>query len=419
MRNHVKTNVLKLTAFMLGLVMCMMLPAIETQAATLAAPKDAAQTISVEDGFRVQWTPVAGATQYVYSFSSDDKTYTAENFTGNGGKENFVNIVNPSVLKPGTFYYVKIRAFNGSTYSTEVKVKVATAPKAPKGIKQTQADHSTVTFSWDASEGATGYLIRFGTSQATAKDIQKIIKTTSCKLTGLTADTAYYVAVYPIKQVTDKFYASQNYVDNAKVVTTGGPVTGLKLYDWDVKTNTVMLQWSNAIKYESGYEIEICKADGTKIKTYTVSGRRTILKAFTLKKIKNTPFQYRVRSYTTLAGNKCYGQWSEYAYAIPQANVKATKVSDTSVKLTWDKVNGAASYTIYRATKDGGKFTKVASTKKASYTVKKLKTYKDYYFMVKANKVNIGGKKRSSTKLSTQNDINVYIYKYQDTVSEE
>ncbi len=399
-------------------MMIFVVPSMDVQAAAPAAPKDAQQTASLEAGFSVHWTPVQGATQYFYSFSADDKTYTQESPTGNGGKEAFVNFLNKDVLKPGTFYYLRIRAYNGSEYSPYVKVKAATAPLAPKTITEKEATSSSVTLSWDASAGATGYLIRFGTTQADAKDIQKITST-SCKLTGLKPDSKYYVAIYPIIKVTEKFYASQNFVDNPKVVTTAGPVKGLKLYDWDVKTNTVMIQWDNSVKYESGYELELSRANGKKIKTYTISGRRTTLRAIRNKALKNKAFQYRIRTYTRFAGKKSYGDWSAYAYAVPQADVKATKASNTAVKLTWDKVEGATNYTVYRATKEGGKFKKVATTKKTSYKVRNLKTYKDYYFFVRANKVNIGGKNRYSTKLTTPNAINVFIYKYQDTVTED
>lgn len=398
------------------IMMICVTPAMKVQAAAPEAPKDAAQDVSIETGFRVSWSAVNGATQYYYSFSADDKTYTSESATGNGGKETFVNIVNKDVLKPGTVYYVKIRAFNGTEYSTPVKVKAATAPLVPKTITQTSATSSSVTLSWDASAGATGYLIRFGTTAGTAKDIQRI-STTSCKLTGLEPDSKYYVAIYPVIAVTKNFYASQNCVDNAKVVTTAGTVKDIKLVDWDVKSNILMFQWDNSIKYESGYELEISKEDGTVVKTYNISGKRASMRAFALKKVKNTPFRYRMRSYTMLAGNAFYGEWSAYGYAVPQANVTASKVSDTAIQLEWDNVAGANSYTIYRATKEGGKFKKVATVKKNKYKVKKLKAYKDYYFYVNANKVNIGGKNRASTKLQTPNYINVYIYKYQDKLS--
>lgn len=398
-------------------MMIFVMPAMEVQAAAPAAPIDAKQTVSIETGFRVQWSPVQGATQYFYSFSADDKTYTPESPTGNGGKENLVNIINADVLKPGTFYYVKIRAYNGSEYSTAVKVKAATAPLAPKTITQTAATSTTATLTWDVSAGATGYIVRFGTSAGKAKDITTIGTTPSCKLTGLEPDSKYYIAIFPIVRVTKDFYASQNGVDNAKVVTTAAGVKDVKMADWDVKNNILMFSWDNTVKYENGYELELSKPDGTLLKKYNISGTRAKMRAFVTKKVKNTPFQYRMRSYTMLAGEKNYGDWSAYGYAVPQANVTAKKVSNTSVQLTWSKVAGAKSYTIYRATKEGGKYKKLATVKKTKYKAKKLKAYKDYYFYVRANKVNIGGKNRNSTTLETPNYINVYIYKYQDKVS--
>ena len=395
----------------------MLLPSVKADAAVtvLAAPKDAKQTISTETAVRVSWSAVPGATAYVYSYSSDNKTYTGEALTGNGGKDNFINVAGAN-WAAGNTYYVKVRAFDGTKYSEAVVATVATAPKAPATLTQVAADNTSATISWAASTGATGYLIRFGATQATAKDIQ-VVKTTSVKLTGLSADSAYYLAVYPIRQVTTSFYASENCVENPRVLTTAPAVTGLKLASWDVKSNIVTLQWNNTAKYENGYQIEIYKADNKLVKTYNIYGRRAKSKTFILKSVKNTPFQYRVRTYTFMNGEKQYGAWSDLAYAIPQANVSAAKVSNNAVKLSWTKVPGAKNYTVYRATKEGGKFKKVATTKKAAYTVKNLKTYKDYYFYVKANKVSIGGKKRNSTKLDEQNDIYVYIQKYDNSVT--
>lgn len=395
----------------------MLLPSVKADAAVtvLAAPKDAKQTISTETAVRVSWSAVPGATAYVYSYSSDNKTYTGEALTGNGGKDTFINLAGAN-WAAGNTYYVKVRAFDGTKYSEAVIATVATAPKAPATMTQVAADNTSATVSWAASTGATGYLIRFGATQATAKDIQ-VVKTTSVKLTGLSADSAYYLAVYPIRQVTTSFYASENCVENPRVLTTAPAVKGLKLASWDVKSNIVTLQWDNTAKYENGYQIEIYKADNKLVKTYNIYGRRAKSKTFILKSVKNTPFQYRVRTYTFMNGEKQYGAWSDLAYAIPQANVSAAKVSDNAVKLSWTKVPGAKNYTVYRATKEGGKFKKVATTKKAAYTVKNLKTYKDYYFYVKANGVSIGGKKRNSTKLDEQNDIYVYIQKYDNSVT--
>lgn len=402
----------------MALAFCLMPTVVKADPTTFAAPKDAKQEAAQENAVKVSWTAVAGAKQYFYSYSTDGKTYTAEAQTGNGGTENFVALVNEN-WKAGTDYYVKVRAYDGTKYSEPVVVKVATAPKKPASIRQTAADTSSVTVAWDKSEGATGYLIRFGATQATSKDYATVTGT-SCKLTGLAADSQYYIAVYPVRKVTASYSAFYDCVEMHKLVTTAGAVTGLKLSEWDVKTNQIVLNWNNTAKFESGYQIELYSANGKKLlKTYNVAGRRAKGTYFTNKKLKNTPFQYRIRTYTTLSGERSFGAWSDMAYAVPQANVKATKKSDTSIQLSWDKVAGAKSYIVYRATKDGGKFKKVATTSKSSCTIKDLKTYQDYYFYVKASKVTMGGKKRSSNAVGTTNDINVYINKYQDNVTED
>ena len=400
-------------------IACMLfLPGVKVSADVVAlpAPKDAMQTVSTETGAKVSWSKVNGAKSYVYSISADGKTFSQETLTGNNGTDTFVNYIDEK-WTPGTDRVMKIRAYDGSKYSDAVLVKMASAPKAPLTLKQTAAETGSISLSWTASQGATGYLIRFGTTKETAKDFQTV-KTTACKITGLKADTAYYVAIYPIRAVSSKFYASFGCTEHFKVVTTADAVTGLTLAEWDVKANFVQVKWTNTAKYETGYEIEILSADGTKsIKKYEAVGRRTKSKYFATKKIKNKPFLYRVRTFTTLSGVKSYGAWSEAALAVPQANVKAVKAGNTSVKLTWDQIENATTYVVYRGTVDGGKFKKIGTTKKNEFIVKDLKENTDYFFYVKA-KTKIGLKKADSNKVETTNDINVFICRNQDTVTE-
>ena len=62
-------------------------------------------------------------------------------------------------------------------------------------------------------------------------------------------------------------------------------------------------------------------------------------------------------------------------------NVKAT-TGDKQVTLTWTAAEGAASYTIYRC--DSGKYTKINSTTKTTYTVTGLTNGTEYKFLVRA-----------------------------------
>lgn len=392
------------------------LTAVDTKAAS--APVDAKQTASQEDGIKVSWSAVPGAKSYVYSFSSDGTNYTPESATGNNGADTFVTVVNATLLKPGTDYFIKVRAFDGATYSDAVVVRTATAPAIPASMKQTAAETNSLTVNWEKSAGATGYVVRFGTSEATAKDYATV-KNTTLKLTGLLPDSQYYLAVFPVRKVSNSFSASYNAIVCTKLITTAPAVTDLKVAEWDVRTNQIELSWSNTAKYESGYQFEVYSADGKKLlKTYSVAGRRAKRTYFKNKNLKNKPFQYRMRTYSTIGGQKFFGEWTAMQVAVPQAILKAEKKSDTSVTLSWEKISGAKTYTIGMATKDGGKYKAVKTLKKNRYVVQNLKPDQDYYFYVKANKVSIGGKNYSSTKVETTNDINVYITKYSNAVTE-
>lgn len=70
--------------------------------------------------------------------------------------------------------------------------------------------------------------------------------------------------------------------------------------------------------------------------------------------------------------------------AAPKLTVKLS--SANAVKLSWNKISGAAGYYVYRSTSSKGKFTKVGTTKKTSFKNSKLKSKKTYYYKVAAYK---------------------------------
>ena len=84
--------------------------------------------------------------------------------------------------------------------------------------------------------------------------------------------------------------------------------------------------------------------------------------------------------------------------AIPFAKVSVKKNSSNSLKISWKKVSGATSYSVYIAKTKNDKFKKVATVKSTNYILKKTKKRQDYYIYVKANGVKCGKKKYSSTK---------------------
>ena len=87
---------------------------------------------------------------------------------------------------------------------------------------------------------------------------------------------------------------------------------------------------------------------------------------------------------------------------LPKLTAKSYSYSKN--KLSWDKVDGASGYQIYRATKESGKYTRIATVgaEKTEYINTKLTCGKTYYYKLRAYQVKNGKKVYSkySTKIS-------------------
>lgn len=86
----------------------------------------------------------------------------------------------------------------------------------------------------------------------------------------------------------------------------------------------------------------------------------------------------------------------------PKVSIKSTDKS--SIKLSWNAIDGADKYQIYYSTKKNGTYKKYTTTAKTTATVKDLKASTTYYFKVRAiavingETVKSGYSKKKSTK---------------------
>jgi len=100
----------------------------------------------------------------------------------------------------------------------------------------------------------------------------------------------------------------------------------------------------------------------------------------------STAYYYKVVAVDTdnTAANSAYSAVVKRTCDLARPAVTAKSTVKKQVKLTWKKVTGAKNYVVYRATSKNGKYTKIATTTKVSYTNKSLKTGKTYYYKVRA-----------------------------------
>ncbi len=100
-------------------------------------------------------------------------------------------------------------------------------------------------------------------------------------------------------------------------------------------------------------------------------------------------YGYRVRPYVVSDGATYYGDFSNSVSAVTNPGVPTIKVKagKKQAKVSWNVLDGVTGYEVYRSTKKNKGFKKVKTIKKAStksYTNKKLKSGKKYYFKVRA-----------------------------------
>lgn len=87
-------------------------------------------------------------------------------------------------------------------------------------------------------------------------------------------------------------------------------------------------------------------------------------------------------------------------------NARSSQIKKNSVKLSWSGVESADGYIVYRATSKNGTYSKLADISKKSYTSKKLKSGKTYYYKIRAYQkvdgVTVYGKLSSAVKVRTK-----------------
>ncbi len=167
------------------------------------------------------------------------------------------------------------------------------------------------------------------------------------------------------------------------------------------------LKWSGSYGAD-GYQVyRSTSRTGKFAKIATVKGAT----AWTDAKAKaGKTYFYKVQAYWRASGHTYKGNPSAVvqgkakgaAAGLSAPKVRLKKNSGGIVKLSWDKIKGADGYVVSRSTSKKGTYKTVKTIKKGgtvSFTQKKLKAGKTYYYKVKAYK-NSGGKKQYGSESS-------------------
>ncbi len=150
--------------------------------------------VTRSDGaLNASWDAVAGASKYHVTYSADGKrTWTA-------ASDNHTGTTIAIDANNGKTYYVSVRAGNAAGWSgwtnSPASAPMTPPPAAPSSVSVTRAD-GTLTASWDAVSGATGYHVTYssnGKQSWTAASGNHA--GTGITISGVDNAKTYYVAV--------------------------------------------------------------------------------------------------------------------------------------------------------------------------------------------------------------------------------
>lgn len=154
-------------------------------------------------------------------------------------------------------------------------------------------------------------------------------------------------------------------------------------------TTAVKLTWNKA-----------AGASGYRVYQYNTSKKKwvTLKSATTSRSFKITgltagkTYIFAVKPYYKSGDTVVWGNYTQWETATRPSTPKVTGTAGSkSATLSWKQISGATGYVVYYSTSKDGKYTKLAATKKLTYTASKLTGLKTYYFKVRAYRKTANG----------------------------
>lgn len=281
-------------------------------------------------------------------------------------------------LKTGTAEITAITSDGGYDF---IKVKVADTDTAHLNVKNFSVSgvNGSATFTWSPVSGASGYdiLVYQGNKLLATTTVSGSVG--SAVINGLPISESL---TSKIRAYTTTESSRINGEFNVIGDFTINPDKVQNLRCVEVTKSSFALDWDD-VNDVSGYEIY--KYDD-KIAGYKLI--RTVKESYYKFSSVKSGFSsdYKVRAYKTVGNQNYYGEFSSakagYTYKKTLSKLEQTDVTKTSVKLSWSKVENATKYEIYKYDLASGKLTKVDSTVKTTYNIKKLTSNTKYVFTV-------------------------------------
>ncbi len=320
---------------------------------------------------RLTWTGIAEAVSYqVYRASSPNGPYKQVLSTT---KETYTN----TSAKVGNTYYYKVKALfpNGCTAFSNVCTRTCDLPR-PVVTLSNIPETGKIQLRWNAVDGAEQYEIYRASSKN--GNYQKIYTTanTSLKNTSIKAGQTYY---YQVKALHKK--SSANSAFSKTVSRTCDLPRPIVTAQNDLDSGKVRLIWDAVAGAEKYTVYRASSKNGTYRKMFTTSKTCYI----NTSAVPGTAYYYQVVAiHEKSSAASAPSDIVKRTCDLSRPDVSLSLNSKGKPRLTWQTVDGAEAYEIYRASSKNGTYQKLATTKNTRLTNTSALAGKTYYYKVKA-----------------------------------
>jgi fibronectin type 3 domain-containing protein len=263
------------------------------------------------------------------------------------------------------------------------------APATPSGLAVGNITASSLTVSWTAANGATGYEL-FRATDSTGQFTNRVYKgsDTSFTDTHLSPSTTYF---YEVEATNPSGSSSPSApVSATTAASTGGspPSTPAGLTVGGATALSLAVSWT-AASGATSYQVYRDTSSTGSFSTEVYNNSSTNFTDGSLS--ASTTYYYRVQA-TNNAGSSAFsapasGTTTSAAPGVPStpAGLTVGGATASSLAVSWTAASGATSYQVYRDTSSTGSFsTEVYNNSSTNFTDGSLSASTTYYYKVQA-----------------------------------
>lgn len=319
------------------------------------------------NGFKIKWTKLSGVNSYQVLRRNDGDDTFVKIATADSDKNNYSD----TTAVGGVRYYYTVKCVTSAG--------VSGAPEALSGIylatpSITSATNTkkAITINWSASYNASGYYVyrkapndKSAVKIATVKGGNKTSYTDSSVAKNTTY--TYYVKAYATS-IESNFSAALT----AKIYTPPA-VASLK-----VTSSGIVVSW-NAVSGIKKYNV-YRKAEGESVYKKIATATGTAYTDST--GVSGKKYYYCLTSLSD-SGVESYKGSAKNCWYLSTTTINSATAVKTGLKIKWTKVNGAASYSVYKY--ESKTYTLLGTVTGVSFIDKTIKKGKSRTYAVKVN----------------------------------